>query len=378
MKYCSICLNPDTRPNTVFPKKNICPACHYYYSTRDIDWDERLSILRELIKTFPKFRRRRFDCIIGVSGGKDSLRQALWIRDKLGLRPLLVCLAYPPQQITERGADNLSNLIKLGFDVHTVFLSPATWQKLTRESFFKFTNYMRHSEQAILSAVPRLAIRYKIPIIFWGENPGLQLGDMKTIGKTGYDGNNLKNMNTVAGGKLDWFLKAGFKKDKLFPFEYPSVKEFKERKIQIIYLGWFWGDWSIVNNGVYSTLDGLKIRTDTLKNTADLHGVFSLDEDWITFNQMIKYFKYGFGRVSDYVNEEIRLGRISREEGIKLAEKYDASFGKKYVKNFCEYISVTEKQFWRQIYKSVNKKLFKIDKNKKIIPKFKVGEGLIK
>ena len=70
---------------------------------------------------------------------------------------------------------------------------------------------------------------------------------------------------------------------------------------------------------------------------------------------MIKYFKYGFGRVSDYVNEEIRLGRISREEGIKLAEKYDASFGKKYVKNFCEYISVTEKQFWNQIYKSVNK-----------------------
>ena len=126
---------------------------------------------------------------------------------------------------------------------------------------------MRHSEQAILSAVPRLAIRYKIPIIFWGENPGLQLGDMKTVGKTGYDGNNLKNMNTVAGGKLDWFLKAGFKRDKLFPFEYPSPKEFKDRKIQIIYLGWFWGDWSIVNNGVYSTLDGLKIRTDTLKNT---------------------------------------------------------------------------------------------------------------
>ena len=200
---------------------------------------------------------------------------------------------------------------------------------------------------------------------------------MKTIGKTGYDGNNLKNMNTVAGGKLNWVLKAGFKKEKLFPFEYPSVKEFKDRKIQIIYLGWFWGDWSIVNNGVYSTLDGLKIRTDNVKNTADLHGVFSLDEDWVTFNPVIKSYKYGFGRVSDYVNEEIRLGRISREEGINLAEKYDASYGKKYVKSFCKYIEISEKQFWKQIHKSVNRKLFSINKNK-IIPKFKVGEGLIK
>ena len=74
------------------------------------------------------------------------------------------------------------------------------------------------------------------------------------------------------------------------------------------------GRLSIVNNGVYSTLDGLKIRTDTLKNTSDLHGVFSLDEDWITFNQMIKYFKHGFGRVSDYVNEEIRLEEFQEKK----------------------------------------------------------------
>lgn len=228
-----------------------------------------------------------------------------------------------------------------------------------------------------MAAVPRLAIKYKIPIIFWGENPGLQLGDMGTVGKTGYDGNNLKNGNTVAGGKINWLLKTGFERKKIFPFEYPSAKEFKDSKIQIIYLGWFWGDWSLVNNGVYAALEGLKIRTDTLKNTADLYGVLSLDEDWITFNQMIKYYKYGFGRVSDYVNEEIRIGRISREEGIKLVEMYDASCSRKYIKNFCDYIDISEKKFWKQIYKSVNRKLFKVDKNK-IIPKFKVGIGILK
>ena len=58
-----------------------------------------------------------FDCIIGVSGGKDSTRQALFIREKLKMRPLLVCCTYPPEQLTDLGAKNLSNLIKLGFDL---------------------------------------------------------------------------------------------------------------------------------------------------------------------------------------------------------------------------------------------------------------------
>ena len=78
----------------------------------------RVNLLLDHIKKLQKFPRRKFDCIIGVSGGKDSTRQALWVRDKLKLRPLLVSIAYPPEQITERGADNISNLIELGFDVH--------------------------------------------------------------------------------------------------------------------------------------------------------------------------------------------------------------------------------------------------------------------
>ncbi len=377
MKYCKICLNVDTRPNLKF-KSDICPACEYWENIKNVDWEGRVNLLLDHIKKLPKFPRRKFDCIIGVSGGKDSTRQALWVRDKLKLRPLLVSIAYPPEQITERGADNISNLIELGFDVHFLSYSPQTWRKLARDSFLRYTNYMKFSEYAIYSVSPILAIKYRIPVIFMGENPAYQLGEMKTMGKIGYDGNNLRYSNTVSGGKIDWLLKAGFKKEKIFQFEYPSENEIKKFKIQSIYLGWFWKDWSIVNNGAYSALEGLKIRTDSLNNTADLYGVFALDEDWITFNQMIKYYKYGFGRTSDYVNEEIRIGRISREDGIKLVEQYDSIFGKKYVESFCDYIQISKKKFWSQVYKNVNKKLFKISPSKKIVPKFKVGFGLIK
>ncbi len=376
MKYCSICLNVDTRPNIKF-KNNLCPACIYWAKLQNVDWDFRIKELMEMISKLPKFPRRKFDCIIGVSGGKDSTRQALWVRDKLKLKPLLISIAYPPEQITNRGASNISNLIELGFDVHFLSYSPQTWRKLARTSFFKFTNFMKFSENAILSVSPLLAIKYKIPLIFLGENPAHQLGDMKTAGKTGYDANNLRFANTFSEGKVDWIKKAGFKKEKIFQFEYPSQKEIKKFKIQSVYLGWFWKDWSIVNNGAYSALEGLQIREDKPKNTADLYGVFSLDEDWVVLNQMIKYYKYGFGRASDYANEEIRLGRMSREQGIILANKYDSACGKKYIEDFCDYIKISKEQFWNQIHKNVNKKLFKILPNKKIQPRFKVGFGLI-
>jgi N-acetyl sugar amidotransferase len=377
MNYCSNCLNVDTRPNSNFPKKNLCSACDYYFKTKNVNYEERIIILNNIVKKFPKNPKRRYDCIIGVSGGKDSTRQALWIRDKLNLRPLLVCLGYPPEKSNNIGPHNLSNLINLGFDVHCIYYSPKQWKDLARYCFRNFGNYLRHSEQAIVSAVPRLAIKYKIPVIFWGENPGDVLGDSKTQGKTGYDGNNVKFMNTVAGGKLDWLLKAGYKLNKIFPFEYPQPEEFDKHKIQIIYLNWFWRDWSIVNNAIYSGVEGLRIRQDTFKNTQDLYGVFSLDEDWVTLNQMIKFYKYGFGRVSDYVNEEIRLGRISRDNAIKLVEKFDGTVGKKYIKSFCDYIEISVNEFWKVVRGVTNKDLFKIDNKKKITRKYKVGKGLI-
>ena len=249
MKYCKHCLQPDTRPNTRFTDADICPACDYFGRLQQVDWQERYEILEDLLARYPR-KANQFDCIIGVSGGKDSTRQALWVRDKLGRKPLLACLSYPPQQVTQRGVDNISNLIEQGFDVVVLAPAPETWRQLMRESFSRFTNWARSTEMALFSSVPQLAIRYGIPLILWGENPGLQLGDLKTLGKTGYDGNNLRNMNTLSGGVMEWMREAGVAPGSLLPYEYPTPAEFDAHQLQIVYLGWFLGDWSLVNNGI--------------------------------------------------------------------------------------------------------------------------------
>jgi len=224
--------------------------------------------------------------------------------------------------------------------------------------------------------VPQLAIHYDIPLILWGENPGLQLGDLKTLGRTGYDGNNLRYMNTLSGGGMDWIRGAGFELKDLIPYQYPTPEDFDSHELQIIYLGWFLGDWSLINNGMYAATSGLEIRQDSVVNTGDLHGVTSLDEDWVTLNQMIKYYKFGFGRVTDYVNEEIRLGSMTREAAIALVELYDDACGSNYIESFSEYIGISVSHFWEKVHTSVNPKLFNIQPNGRITRKFKVGVGL--
>jgi N-acetyl sugar amidotransferase len=378
MKYCKRCLQPDTRPNSKFNDLGICPACDYFERLQSVDWLERYEILQDLLVQSKNMhnKKHRFDCIIGVSGGKDSTRQALWVRDKLGLKPLLACLSYPPEQITERGTNNISNLIELGFDLVISAPAPVTWRKLMRVAFDKFTNFGRSTELALFSSVPQLAIHYDIPLILWGENPGLQLGDLKTLGSTGYDGNNLRYMNTLSGGALDWIREVGFELKDLIPYQYPTPEEFDRHQLQIVYLGWFLGDWSLVNNGMYSAAAGLEIREDTVENTGDLHGVTSLDEDWVTLNQMIKYYKFGFGRVTDYANEEIRVGRMSREQGIRLVEQYDDACAPGYIEAFSDYIGISVDAFWKQVHASVNRQLFDIHADGRITRKFNVGAGL--
>ena len=373
MKYCKICLQPNTRPNEQF-NDSVCYACNNYNKNKDLDYKTRFNILRDIVSKYKKNRGKFFDCIIGVSGGKDSTRQALWVRDKLGLKPLLVSLVYPPQQVNDLGAYNLSNLIELGFDVLVSSPAPLIWQKLVRESFFRFANWCRATEMALYSSVPRAAINNKIQLIFIGENQSFR--DQKTIGSKGWQYNDLVSQNTLNGGDIEWMREAGVNNKNLIPYCYPSIEEINKAGLEIVDLGWFIGDWDNLTNAKASSSIGIKLRTDSALNTGDPLGVSALDEDWVTLNQMIKYYKFGFGKVTDYVNEDIRLGRIDRNDGIKLINKYDGKCSDVYIESFCDYIKISVQEFWKIVRQNVNKQLFDIKENSEIEPKFRVGFGL--
>lgn len=357
MKFCRSCLNTDSRPGTTFNVDGLCPVCSY---NNDIvhDWNERKQILSQIVEKAKRDKRGNYDCIIGVSGGKDSTRQAQFVRDVLNMNPLLVCMSYPPEQVTLMGIQNLENLMNLGFDVITIKPSPKVWKKIVKLGFYKYGNYLKGCELALFSSVPRLAIAYQIPLIWWGENSAIQVGENSVKGETDYDGNNLRNMNTLSGGDIQWLLDEGLKKTDILQFTYPSESDLEKADIKITFLGYFWKNWSSIDNAVFSGLHGLEYRANKPWETGDLYGITALDEDWVTFNQGIKYLKFGFGRIHDYVNEEIWQGALTREEGIEIVKKYDGSFSERYVESFCEYIDITKAEFWEVVDRYVNTNLF--------------------
>lgn len=374
MKYCKTCLQPDTKPNDYFSAEGICSACLNSKELVSVDWTERYEVLEDLLARYPRRPGQLFDCIIGVSGGKDSLRQAMWVRDRLGLRPLLVCLSYPPQQVTEIGVDNISNLIEHGFDVVISAPAPETWRRLMREAFLRFSNFCRSTELALYSSVPQLALRYKIPLIFTGENQSLR--DRSTFSEFGWDYNAARNQNTLDGGSLAWLLDAGFIAKEFLPYIYPDADEFAAGGLQIVDLGWFIGDWNNLDNGKLSAAYGLSIRADSVENTGDPLGISALDEDWVAVNQMFKYYKFGFGKATDYANEDIRLGRLTREDAIPFIEKYDGACAEAYIRSFCDYIDISVTEFWDQVRATANKNLFDVEPDGSLRPRFRVGIGL--
>ena len=372
MQYCILCLQPDTRPNIKFNADGICPACDYAATLPSVDWDQREKLLTELCDFGRKNKSWGYDCLIGVSGGKDSTRQALFVRDVLKMKPLLVSCMYPPEQISDRGARNVQNLISLGFNTITVGPAPRTWKHNMRKSFFEYGNWAKPTELALYASAPRVAIAWQVPLVFLGENPALLLGELG-VKSEGYDGNQTRWMNTLNGGDPAWLFTDSLKEKDLLSYYYPSEREMERAKIQVVYLGYFWKVWSKKDNGMISALNGLDVHDEKPEVIGDILGCNALDEDFVVVNQLIKYFKFGFGRVTDIVNEQIRLGELTRDEGIKLVEKYDGKCSEEIINAFCHYLDITSEEFWGVVDSFTNKEIFEKDNDGKWKLKFPVG-----
>lgn len=360
MKLCVRCVNPSTRPNIFFDEAGMCPVCRFEEEKRKgvIDWEARRRELNEILRWGRAHSQGSYDCIVTVSGGKDSTRQAMFARDELKAKPLLVSCVYPPEQLHERGAHNLANLISLGFDTLSVSLNPQIWKELMRQGFFKYGNYGRSTEMALYAIPVHVAVAYKIPLIFYGENPAWTIGEKH--GHLDGDASRLKHGNTIRGGPTPLLNEDMTPQDTIF-YYYPSDEEMERGKLRLVYLGYYMPDWSGHNNAEFSIKRGLRIREEPPEKIGDIWGFGALDEDFRIVNQMIKYVKFGFGHVTDQVCEAINSGMMTREEGLELVKKYDGKCDHAYVEKFCKYLEISERTFWETVESFRNKDVWKKD-----------------
>ena len=346
MKICKRCIQPDTRPGIYFNEDGICGACLWEEQKKTIDWNSRENELDEIVGWAKKSAKNNYDCVIGVSGGKDSTKQALTARDRLGLRCLLV--NSEPEGITQIGKSNIENLKNLGFDVMSIRPNPVVMKMLIKRDFFKYLNPAKITEYSLYSSTYIVAENFNIPLIIQGENPGLTLGTSLT--GVGTDSNALKanQLDTLASGIEEYLDVEGIDEKDLYLFRYEQ-KSLEEKGIRAIWIQYFLKEWSSRANADFSRKHGLKWKPENFDpNSIGTYSPFSqLDGNLVHVNQMLKSIKFGFGQCLDHACYDLRGGHITREEAIKLVRKYDGKCDDKYVKQFCDYIQISLDEFWK-------------------------------
>ena len=362
------------RPQAIF-EDGFCLPCQFIATKEKVSPQVKFKILQGKFKVSRKKQKNKgaYDCIVGVSGGKDSTRQAHWVRDRLGLRPLIVCCGYTPKQMSKIGAKNLSNLMSMGFDVIIATPAPETAAVLALKSFKEFGNVCKSTEMSLFSTVPRLAIELGVNTLFWGENPALAIGDNAVEGQDEFDGNNMRKMNTINSGGRNWIDTAVHSPYLAEHYIYPDEDRFNKGNVNIFFLGAVWDDWSQEDNSTYASLQGLTLRPGEEDNTGDLTNASMLDEEFTNINMMLKYFKLGFGRATDFVNEKIRSGQLSRNDAIAIVKKYDGVCSDEIISRFSAYVGISRQEFWDIANGWVNKDLFTTKESSRPTPKFEVG-----
>ncbi|RZD44841.1 MAG: N-acetyl sugar amidotransferase [Thaumarchaeota archaeon] len=345
MKICKCCIQPDTRPGIFFDENGKCGACIWEEEKKNIDWNQREEQLQEIAQWAKKTTKSDYDCVIGVSGGKDSTYQAITARDSLGLRCLLV--HGEPDGRTEIGNHNIENLKKLGFDVISLRPNPKIMQKLVTRDFYKYGNPQKVTEFSLYSSAYIIADMFNIPLIIQGENAGLTLGVSKTgLGK-GYDALKINESNTLSTGWEDYLTNGITKKD-MWMFHYDR-KSLENKGVKAIWIQYFLKDWDLFHNASFAEKYGFKGRSADFD--CESIGTFLLfsqiDSDLVQVTQMLKHVKFGFGQAMDHACYGIRSGKFTRKEAIQLVKKYDGKCSEYYIKKLCDYMEISIDEFWK-------------------------------
>ena len=345
MEICTNCIQPNTRPGIYFNEEGVCGACLWGKEKNKIDWDLRCKELQDIALWAKKNSKGDYDCTIGVSGGKDSTKQAITARDKLDLNCLLV--NCEPENITDIGRKNIENLKNLGFDVVTIRPNPNVMKRLIRYDFFEHLNPIKATEFALYSSTYIIAEKFKIPLIIQGETQVLTLGTRLISAGQVQDALNVdQNMRTLSQGCQEYLNVDGIKKRDLFLFRY-NKENLKELGIKGIWLQYYLKEWSYRGNAEFSKKYGLTVRENFNPKDIGTYVDFSaLDSDLNHVNQMLKYIKFGFGFCMDHACYDIRDGYITRNEAMNLVKDYDGKCSEEYIKKFCDYVEITIDKFW--------------------------------
>ena len=364
MRHCAKCLMPETRPDLDFDFEGICDACRSVEKKNEaIDWKQRKIEFENLLNILSSKDESKYDCVIPVSGGKDSHLTLFYAKIIYGLNPLCIC--FEPTLPTDIGRKNLENISNLGVDVIHFKQNPIIYKKLILEGFKRVGDMEWANHMGIWSVPVHFAIKFNIPFIFWGESPQMEYGGSQTVSelnKVEFDENWLNDYGCLNGLRPQDMVneKNGISLSDLKMYIYPSPKEIKEWGGRGIFLGYYF-KWNTDENLKKVENIGFERRKGRIEvSYTDYEKLDCLSNN---LHDYLKYLKYGFGRATDSASLAIRNKQISREEGLRLIERYDGTYPKECIETFCKEFNITKADFDKLCEPFINSAIFVSDEN---------------
>ena len=373
VKYCSKCNisnqqpmssneykhTKDSKKSTIgFDSAGVCNACRFHELKKNgvIDWEERE---KELVELCNKYRRNdgSYDCIVGGSGGKDSAMQSHLLKYKYNMNPLTV--TWAPHLYTDIGWKNFQNWIHVGgFDNYLFTPNGKIHRLLTRNATINLLHPFQPFILGQKTFVAKMAVRFNIPLIFYGEMPG-EYGEPVSHRTTGYSqaseqtesegysldyfaGKDIREL--MLGGKsVESYLEEGVKMVDLSPYLPLSPDILVKKNIEFKYLGYY-VDWVPQEAYYYaSTHTGFEANNVRTEGTYSKYN--SLDDKTDGFFYYTRFIKFGVGRAMMDSAQEIRNGHLDKEEGLALIRRFEGEYPSKYNSDFLEYVSLTQNEF---------------------------------
>ena len=362
ISFCKKCIMPSSRPRISFDKTGVCNACNNSEKKKLINWDERKKKFLEIIRNLKKDKNRNkyYDCVVPWSGGKDSSSIAYKLKYEYDLNPLLV--TFSPLLPNEIGEYNRKVMLDLGFD--SIFVSPNTniSKKLARRFFLERGNPKVAWDAGINSAPVKIALSYKIPLVFYAEHGESEYGGHVLSEESLFKRDLREVIEHQIGDYPENWSNDDIDLNSLAPYIYPNQKEFDGFKVEALYFSYFF-KWSMFENFEYIKKNVKNFKKSPERTNGTFTDFDSLDDKIDNLYYHMQHIKFGFGRATRDACRMIQNNQMTREDAIKNAKMYDNEFPENNLKEVLSFLNLGKNQLDEIINKHRNNEIWQLKGN---------------
>lgn len=354
MKYCKLCVMPDTRPGITFNDEGVCSACQSFEKRKNIDWEKRRKELEEICDKYRGMNGSSYDCAIAVSGGKDSHFQVYLMKEVMKMNPILFSVE-DNFAMTEAGKHNIRNISE-EFGCPIISLKPdiKAQKQLMRYTFEKYGKPTWFIDRLIYTFPMLMALKFNTPLLVYGENVSYEYGGL------GYEETYSARHQIENGVASDIDMNEliqldGITEQVLELTKAPTIDELN--KLDPMYVSYFL-PWNSYSNYQFAKTRGFKDLTHEWNRTHTMDNFDQIDSRAYLVHPWLKYPKFGHASTTDYAARFVRYGLLTREEAVENVKKHDHALDPKCVEDFITFAGYTDTEFWHIIDGFYNKELF--------------------